>query len=100
MPKSISNLLQLKGNISVNMTRLMVQTMWVAASETGKWKTRQFRVFAWKMNGSVRKKLLKYKNESGHQEKMQMDKQRTLFKATNIFRILVMMNLDMFIIII
>lgn len=36
MPKSISNLLQLKGNISVNMTRLMVQTMWVAASETGK----------------------------------------------------------------
>lgn len=57
MPKSISNLLQLKGNISVNMTRLMVQTMWVAASETGKWKRRQFRVLAWKMNGSVRKKI-------------------------------------------
>lgn len=73
----------------------MVQTVQVAASEPGKWKSRDFTICAWKINGSVRTKLLKNKkiiNENGHREKMQMDKQQTLFKAINIFRTPVMMN--------
>lgn len=92
MPKSISNLLQLKGNISVKWLGLWYKQCGLQLLKQANEKEDNSEYLPGKWMVLSEKKLLKYKNESGHQEKMQMDKQRSLFKATNIFRILVMMN--------